>query len=160
LRNENVPHSGLQLGDAFVVFGTHLPVVEGSLPLHVAAIPSAAGSPAPKSAGDQVQRLQDKLVATHCSSALLTCVTASVTVDEARQGEFGAVAGTSGFGCVIGAIAGFLLAAYRRRHRSMEQQLRRSIEKNELKVVYQPIVNLVDGKIVGAEALARWNDRD
>ena len=42
----------------------------------------------------------------------------------------------------------------------MEQQLRRAIANGKLRLVYQPIVNLEDGRIVGAEALSRWTDED
>jgi sensor c-di-GMP phosphodiesterase-like protein len=40
------------------------------------------------------------------------------------------------------------------------QQLRRAVAHNKLQVVYQPIVSLVNERIVGAEALARWIDED
>ena len=39
----------------------------------------------------------------------------------------------------------------------MEGNLRRALEHDEINVFYQPIVSLATGKIVGAEALARWN---
>jgi sensor c-di-GMP phosphodiesterase-like protein len=42
----------------------------------------------------------------------------------------------------------------------MEQQLRRAIHMDKLHMVYQPIVDLRSGRIVGAEALARWTDEE
>lgn len=42
----------------------------------------------------------------------------------------------------------------------LKSRLRKAFEKNELRVHYQPKVSLLDGSIIGAEALVRWELTD
>jgi len=43
-------------------------------------------------------------------------------------------------------------------HISLEGRLRRALKNNELVLYYQPLVQARTGKIVGLEALLRWNE--
>src|SRR4051812_20455356 len=47
-----------------------------------------------------------------------------------------------------------------RRRFSIETELRRALDKDQLKLFYQPLINLKTGKVAGFEALARWNHED
>jgi diguanylate cyclase (GGDEF)-like protein/PAS domain S-box-containing protein len=43
---------------------------------------------------------------------------------------------------------------------SLEGDLRRAIERRQFVLHYQPVLNLASGRVVGAEALLRWNHPD
>jgi diguanylate cyclase (GGDEF)-like protein/PAS domain S-box-containing protein len=62
----------------------------------------------------------------------------------------------AGRGCFAYYSEDLTLAA--REHLAMETRLRRAIEQDELCVFYQPQVDIASGRIVGAEALVRWQD--
>jgi len=44
------------------------------------------------------------------------------------------------------------------RRMQIESQLQRALDLNEFEVHYQPIIGLPDGRLIGVEALLRWNN--
>jgi sensor c-di-GMP phosphodiesterase-like protein len=63
-------------------------------------------------------------------------------------------------GAMAGGLFGFVCSLIYGRNHGMEHRLLRAIRRDQLRVVYQPIVDLESRKIVEAEALARWTDED
>ena len=47
-----------------------------------------------------------------------------------------------------------------RRRFSIETELRRALDRDQLKLCYQPLINLKSGEVAGFEALARWSHED
>ncbi len=47
-----------------------------------------------------------------------------------------------------------------RRRFSIETELRRALDKDQLNLFYQPLIDLKSGEVAGFEALARWNHED
>ena len=51
-------------------------------------------------------------------------------------------------------------ASLARRRFSIETELRRALDKDQLELFYQPLIDLKSGKVAGFEALARWTHAD
>jgi EAL domain-containing protein (putative c-di-GMP-specific phosphodiesterase class I) len=47
-----------------------------------------------------------------------------------------------------------------RRRFSIETELRRALDKDQLRLFYQPLIDLKSGEVAGFEALARWTHED
>ncbi len=172
-RNAGSNRPALQLGTAYLAFGSELPVNPGPIPTHISAAnhsadyaqsnPSTIGSLASRVlnwTADGTVRIGNNLYATRCSALHANCVTASASVSEALQSEYGIIAGCTVVGGELGILCGMAFSLAYRRRRDMCQQLRRAVHRDEVQVVYQPIVVLSTRQIVGAEALARWTDEE
>lgn len=172
-RSSNLTLVTEQLGNSFVVFTPLTRMHLEPVPMHY--VETLIDAPSQKHgrflgelppvdlamlSNEGVVRQGERLFATHCSIRFFDCVTAFTSVPEVihaqRQGFDGCVL----FCGLAGGLAGMTFALLYRRNKSLEQQLRRAVRQDRLKMVYQPIVELATGRIVGAEALARWNNED
>lgn len=169
IRDPNLRRAGLQMGTAYVVFGSHLPPQVGPIPVQVRVnaknspreqVAEAGQSENINSTIDEAGRVGDTLFATRCSTLHRSCVTTSVPVSSALKGEIIPITGTTLIFGAVGILIGVAFSFVYNRSRDLCQQLRRAISMDRIQLVYQPIVNLNSGKVVGAEALARWNDED
>jgi len=103
----------------------------------------------------------DWLYVTRCVPRDYLCSSAYNSLNAAIWGDHrGQVVSYSALGSLSGVLAVLLLTLLRQRNRSLQQQLRRAIRKDTVQLVYQPIVDLANGKIIAAEALSRWTDED
>jgi len=164
---------GVQLGSSFVVFNNFIMAHLGSTPVHysntVPDLPSGQAGPLRGESPnvdrqvltrDGIFRIKDDLYATRCSTQSSNCGTAYVSITKALLAEKEQIHLDMVLGCLLGGILGLLGSFVYRGSLGMERQLLRSIRRDQLRVVYQPIVNLTTGRIVEAEALARWSDED
>lgn len=173
VRDTSLKRAGLQKGNAFVVFGSYVPASLGPVPMHLIttmkdAASQQSGLPAgrvpegkvPDLTTNGTVRLGDALYSTRCSTLHSSCVTASTSVSEALHGESDTIAGCAVVGGLFGILLGMAFLFVYNRSRDTCQQLRRAVAHNKIQLVYQPIVSLASGRIVGAETLSRWTDED
>ena len=163
----------VQLGESFIVYNPYNLKDLDAAPMHFTVsqmdepsgqsgrlIGDVTAARAPLLMKEGQAREGNTLYATRCSTRYTTCMTAFITIPDAllaNRGDYRAYIGLTG---VCGALFGFACSLFYRRSRGMEQQLRRAIAGDRLQVVYQPMVRLETGQIVGAEALVRWNDEE
>jgi sensor c-di-GMP phosphodiesterase-like protein len=163
----------LQRGRSFVAFTPFVRMYVKPPPLHFTQTVideptqkrgSLVGEPLPEQLPilreEGVLWSKDRLYVTHCSTRYFDCVTAYTSLPEviaAHGSRFNAFVAASG---LVGGCMGWVFSLLYHRNKSLEKQLRRAIRRNELQVAYQPVVSLPGGHIVGAEALARWNDEE
>ena len=99
------------------------------------------------------------LYVSECSEQNAPCMVTGIALGDAwRQYSF-LIRGFVVLGVLTGVALAFMLVLHPNK-RSLAMQLRRALRRNLLTVVYQPIVEIKTGEILGAEALARWTNDD
>lgn len=96
--------------------------------------------------------------ATRCDAREMSCITTYTPLAAVLGAWRGRFELAILIGGLLGAFAGGIWAYFRLRDRSTEHNLRQAILKDQLTVVYQPIVDVGTRRVVGAEALVRWTD--
>lgn len=122
------------------------------------------GPPVPLSMGEVLAggsiRRRGVLYESLCAPSLTRCVVVSESRHDVMARRRWLVLWILLCGGLLGAAAAGVGDRIYRDRRSMESQLRRALRRESLTLVYQPIVDLATGRIVAAEALARWVDDD
>ncbi len=63
-------------------------------------------------------------------------------------------------GLLIGAALSFLVLYMARQRLSLKGDIKAALKREEFFMMYQPVIDLNNGKITGAESLIRWKDTD
>ncbi len=91
-----------------------------------------------------------------CSVSYGMCEVASLRIGSIRQEHLNLLIAFALFGAFVGWSLAQMWVLFYKRERTMEKKLRRAVRRKQLYLVYQPIVSLPSGRMVGVEALIRW----
>ena len=163
----------VQLGDSYIVYNPYNPTPPISAPMHYILTDTDAATRATgRLMGEMPQVPQSILTlagltdfkgtiyATRCSLDRAVCVTTYASIFEALQANRTVLVLSVLMGALVGALLGFVCSFIYASSQGMEHRLQRAIQRDELRVVYQPIIDLGTGELVEAEALVRWTDHD
>jgi sensor c-di-GMP phosphodiesterase-like protein len=105
-------------------------------------------------------RVGDTLYATHCSIKRSSCAVAYGSLSDVLQADRPIPILCTALGALFGAFVMLVYLLIHQHSQSLANQLLRAIRQGKLRLEYQPIVDLHCGRVVGAEALARWTDEE
>ena len=104
--------------------------------------------------------LEGRVYPAACSRRFDICI-AVASGDRGMLGQpMPVVAGVGLLGALAGAASALAMTQWRRPGGSIEHDLRRALAAGRLRLVYQPVVRVRDGAVVGAEGLIRWDRPD
>jgi sensor c-di-GMP phosphodiesterase-like protein len=165
--------NGVQLGNSYIVFSNYRYSHLGSTSIHyIRTSPNLRTGQIGVLRGKAINLDQQVLTqngdfwrngvlyATRCSTQKPSCTVTYISLREALQNNRFLIRTCAFAGGLAGLLFGLFCSTIYRRSKGLERQLRRAIHKNDVQIVYQPIVDLSSGKTVEAEALARWTDED
>jgi len=102
---------------------------------------------------------RDTFFLSRCSANYAPCMVTGITLRNAWKQNSSLIDGFVLIGALGGISLGFTLILQPGK-RNLATQLKRALRRNQLTVMYQPIVDVKTSEIVGAEALARWTNEE
>ncbi len=98
----------------------------------------------------------DRFIQYECDEASEVCIALQADVDRTSLAARLRVFLSVFIGMLLTGGLGLVWIMYRNRGSSLMALLSRALAKKQLDVVYQPVVNMLDGEVTGFEALIRW----
>jgi sensor c-di-GMP phosphodiesterase-like protein len=102
--------------------------------------------------------LGDMHYVTMCSAEDFFCVSAFESFRLALWNNRGQIASETIAGGILGLLPVLGIYIFLAYNQSLPNQLLRALQRQQVQMVYQPIVELGSGTVVAVEALARWTD--